>query len=297
MCVFIGGKMSELTQTETNSNPLKKYYRQPKQFIKLPSNYLFYSEGAIEVPESEEVAVYPMTAKDELIFKTPDALLNGEATVRVIESCIPAVKNGWGMPSLDIDACLIAIRMATYGTRMTVTINVPNTQIQKDYDLDLQVTLNRLLNAKYSDTIVFENFEIKTKPLNYKEFTAVALKSFEEQRLQAVLTNRGFTEEQKLTEFQKSFSKLTDLNIGMIVDTITSIRVDGNVVTDKIMIKEFIDNTSKEFYGAILDHLERQREEFSLPPVVLTATEEEKTAGAPDTYQVPITFDTANFFV
>jgi hypothetical protein len=289
--------MSELTQTETNSNPLKKYYRQPKQFIKLPSNYLFYSEGAIEVPESEEVAVYPMTAKDELIFKTPDALLNGEATVRVIESCIPAVKNGWGMPSLDIDACLIAIRMATYGTRMTVTINVPNTQIQKDYDLDLQVTLNRLLNAKYSDTIVFENFEIKTKPLNYKEFTAVALKSFEEQRLQAVLTNRGFTEEQKLTEFQKSFSKLTDLNIGMIVDTITSIRVDGNVVTDKIMIKEFIDNTSKEFYGAILDHLERQREEFSLPPVVLTATEEEKTAGAPDTYQVPITFDTANFFV
>jgi hypothetical protein len=289
--------MSELTQTETNSNPLKKYYRQPKQFIKLPSNYLFYSEGAIEVPESEEVAVYPMTAKDELIFKTPDALLNGEATVRVIESCIPAVKNGWGMPSLDIDACLIAIRMATYGTRMTVTINVPNTQIQKDYDLDLQVTLNRLLNAKYSDTIVFENFEIKTKPLNYKEFTAVALKSFEEQRLQAVLTNRGLTEEQKLTEFQKSFSKLTDLNIGMIVDTITSIRVDGNVVTDKIMIKEFIDNTSKEFYGAILDHLERQREEFTLPPVVLTATEEEKTAGAPDTYQVPITFDTANFFV
>lgn len=289
--------MSELTQTETNSNPLKKYYRQPKQFIKLPSNYLFYSEGAIEVPESLEVAVYPMTAKDELIFKTPDALLNGEATVRVIESCIPAVKNGWGMPSLDIDACLIAIRMATYGTRMTVTINVPNTQIQKDYDLDLQVTLNRLLNAKYHDTVVFENFEIKTKPLNYKEFTAVALKSFEEQRLQAVLTNRGFTEEQKLTEFQKSFSKLTDLNIGMIVDTITSIRVDGNVVTDRIMIKEFIDNTSKEFYGAILDHLEKQREEFSLPPVVLTATEEEKTAGAPDTYQVPITFDTANFFV
>jgi len=198
---------------------------------------------------------------------------------------------------LDIDACLIAIRMATYGTRMTVTINVPNTQIQKDYDLDLQVTLNRLLNAKYHDTVVFENFEIKTKPLNYKEFTAVALKSFEEQRLQAVLTNRGLTEEQKLTEFQKSFSKLTDLNIGMIVDTITSIRVDGNVVTDKIMIKEFIDNTSKEFYGAILDHLERQREEFTLPPVVLTATEEEKTAGAPDTYQVPITFDTANFFV
>ena len=74
-------------QIEQQSNPLKKYYRQPKQFVKLPSNYRFYTEGSISVPESREVAVYPMTAKDEMMFKTPDALLNGQATVDVIQSC------------------------------------------------------------------------------------------------------------------------------------------------------------------------------------------------------------------
>ena len=107
------------------SNPLKKYYRQPKQFVRLPSNYKYYKPGTIQVPESGEVAVFPMTAKDELLFKTPDALLNGEATVRVIQSCIPAITNAWEMPALDIDTCLVAIRMATYGTKMQVKVFVP----------------------------------------------------------------------------------------------------------------------------------------------------------------------------
>ena len=85
--------MTELQQGQTApANPLKKYYRQPKQYIKLPSGYKYYPADSIEVSESGEIAVYPMTAKDELLFKTPDALLNGEATVSVIQSCVPAIK-------------------------------------------------------------------------------------------------------------------------------------------------------------------------------------------------------------
>ena len=79
------------------------------------------------MPQSGEVGVYPMTAKDEMLLKTPDALLNGEATVTVIQSCIPAIKNAWAMPSIDCDAALMTIRMATYGNKMTVPITVPGT--------------------------------------------------------------------------------------------------------------------------------------------------------------------------
>ena len=135
-------------QIGTNSNPLKKYYRQPKQFVKLPSGYKFYPEGSVEVPESNEVAVYPMTAKDEMLLKTPDALLNGEATVSVIQSCIPAIKNAWAMPSIDCDAALMTIRMATYGNTMTVPITVPGTKIKKDLVLDLQESLSSILSAQ-----------------------------------------------------------------------------------------------------------------------------------------------------
>ena len=283
-------------QIEQQGNPLKKYYRQPKQFIKLPSDYRFYVEGSVEVPQSREVAVYPMTAKDEMMFKTPDALLNGQATVDVIQSCIPAIKDAWQMPSIDCDAALMTIRMATYGTKMTIPITVPKTTIEKDLELDLQSSLSSILDAEYKDTFLWQNMEIKTKPLSYAEFTKSALKTFEQARLQAVVSDTKLKDEEKIAQFNSSFQKLTQLNVDMVVQTIESIRVDGQTVTDRTQIKEFVDNTSKEFFGAIMEHLEENRKAFQLAPQKVTATEEEVKQGAPETYEVPIAFDSSNFF-
>jgi|TARA_B100001093_G_scaffold518811_1_gene605098 hypothetical protein len=288
-------KMTE-SQPGQNVNPLKKYYRQPKQFIKLPSGYKYYPDGAIEVSESGEVAVYPMTAKDELIFKTPDALLNGEATVTVIQSCVPAIKNAWHMPSIDVDATLIAIRMATYGTKMSVPITVPGTKIEKDYELDLQATLDKLLNAQYQTTTLVGNMEITTQPLSYDQFSKMAIKSFEEARVQELIKDQDMAEEEKLKRFQQSLTKLTDLNVSMVGDTVASVKVDGQTVTDKNMIKEFIENAEKGFFQAVLDHLELQRQAFALPTITVDSTEEEQKAGAPEQYTIPVQFDTANFF-
>ncbi len=278
------------------SNPLKKYYRQPKQFVRLPSNYKYYKPGTIQVPESGEVAVFPMTAKDELLFKTPDALLNGEATVRVIQSCIPAITNAWEMPALDIDACLVAIRMATYGTKMQVKVFVPNTKIEKDMELDLQAALDKLLSNEYEDTFLYQNMEVTTRPLTYKEFSEAAIKTFEEQRLASVVQNNEMPEEEKIKRFQTSFNKLTDINIQMVSASVASIRVDGQVVTDKVQIQEFLENTSKEFYQTIIDQSTRQKDNFTIPPVEMTATPEEIKEGAPETYKVPVLFDQSNFF-
>lgn len=278
------------------SNPLKKYYRQPKQFVRLPSNYKYYKPGTIQVPESGEVAVFPMTAKDELLFKTPDALLNGEATVRVIQSCIPAITNAWEMPALDIDACLVAIRMATYGTKMQVKVFVPNTKIEKDMELDLQAALDKLLSNSYEETFLYQNMEVTTRPLTYKEFSEAAIKTFEEQRLASVVQNNEMPEEEKIKRFQASFNKLTDINIQMVSASVASIRVDGQVVTDKTQIQEFLENTSKEFYQTIIDQSTKQKDNFTIPPVEMTATPEEIKAGAPETYKVPVLFDQSNFF-
>ena len=278
------------------SNPLKKYYRQPKQFVRLPSNYKYYKPGTIQIPESGDVAVFPMTAKDELLFKTPDALLNGEATVRVIQSCIPAITNAWEMPALDIDACLVAIRMATYGTKMQVKVFVPNTKIEKDMELDLQAALDKLLSHTYEEQFLYQNMEVTTRPLTYKEFTEAAIKTFEEQRLATLVNDKEMPEEEKIKRFQASFNKLTDINIQMVSASVASIRVDGQTVTDKTQIQEFLENTSKEFYQTIIDQSTKQKDNFTIPPVDMTATPEEIKAGAPETYKVPVLFDQANFF-
>ena len=114
--------------------------------------------------------------------------------------------------------------------------------------------------------------------------------------MQSVINDTELSDEDKIREFQKSFTKLTELNVGMVSQTIRSIRVDGETVTDKGMIKDFIDNTSKAFFQAIMDHLEENRKAFQLAPQKVISTEEEVKDGAPAEYTVPVAFDSANFF-
>jgi hypothetical protein len=82
-------------QNQQKKNPLSSFYRQPKIYVKLPSKGEFYPPGSLDVSANGEYPVYAMTAKDELLFKTPDALLSGQSTVELIKSCIPAITNPW----------------------------------------------------------------------------------------------------------------------------------------------------------------------------------------------------------
>ena len=72
-----------------NESPLKKYSRQPKIYINLPSGGKFYNQDVLYGDTYTELAVYSMTANDEILYKTPDALINGRATAEAIKSCIP----------------------------------------------------------------------------------------------------------------------------------------------------------------------------------------------------------------
>ena len=62
------------------NNPLQKYFRQPKIYINLPSQGMFNTVGSIE-NATGQLPIMSMTGMDELLLKTPDALMNGDATV------------------------------------------------------------------------------------------------------------------------------------------------------------------------------------------------------------------------
>ena len=107
-------------------NPLSEYFRSPKLYVRLPSGGKFYTKDIVEYPESGELPVFPMTAKDELIMKNPDSLLNGEAVSQLIKSCVPNVKNVREMISNDVDVLLIAVQGATHGDDIEVTAPCPS---------------------------------------------------------------------------------------------------------------------------------------------------------------------------
>ena len=110
------------------NNPLKQYFRRPSIYFKLPSGGKYYDASVVTIPENGELPVYPMTAIDEITTKTPDALYNGTGMADIIKSCIPAINNPWAINSIDLDAILVAVKVASGGNDLTLTSECPACQ-------------------------------------------------------------------------------------------------------------------------------------------------------------------------
>ena len=130
-------------------NPLKQYFRRPALYLKLPSKGNFYPEGAIDLPENGEVPVYPMTAIDEITTKTPDALYNGVAVTDIIKSCVPAIKNPWLMPAVDLDPILVAIRAASGDGNLELESTCPKCSESSSYGVNLSGVLQTYTPGDY----------------------------------------------------------------------------------------------------------------------------------------------------
>jgi hypothetical protein len=278
-------------------NPLQKYFRQPKIYLRLPSKGQYYPQNALDMPESGELPVYPMTAKDELQMKTPDALLNGEATVSVIKSCVPNIKDPWKMPSIDSDAILIAIRLATYGEKLDINTKVPNTGEERTFEVDLRVLLDQLADFSFEPYIEVNEFmNIEIRPSTYKEFTENTIKTFEEQRIFRLVNDNSIPDEQKLASFSQSFRRLTDLTIDVVINSIVCIDTAEGKVSNKDQIKDFFNNSDKSVFDKMMKHLEKMRDTSRIKPFKVFSNAEDIEAGAPAEYEIPITFDQSNFF-
>jgi hypothetical protein len=280
-------------------NPLASFMRQPKIYIRLPSGGEYWPEGSIDIPETGELPVYSMTAKDELMLKVPDALMNGQAIVDVIQHCIPAVKNAWMTPNIDLDVLLIAIRLATYGEMMTTPVKFGD-DLELEYQMDLRILMDQLMNQITWNPIVSvnENLTVFVRPLNYRQLSSAALKTFETQKLMQVVNDDKISENDKINLFKESFKKLSDATLGTISDSISKIDSSEGSTDNPAFIKEFVDNIDKEIFNVIQKHLEMLKENNTIKPMTVAVTDEMREKGVTgDSVDIPITFDPSTFFV
>jgi len=280
-------------------NPLASFMRQPKIYIRLPSRGEYWPEGSIDIPETGELPVYSMTAKDELMLKVPDALMNGQAIVDVIQHCIPAVKNAWMTPNIDLDVLLIAIRLATYGEMMTTPVKFGD-DLELEYQMDLRILMDQLMNQITWNPIVSvnENLTVFVRPLNYRQLSSAALKTFETQKLMQVVNDDKISENDKINLFKESFKKLSDATLGTISDSISKIDSSEGSTDNPAFIKEFVDNIDKEIFNVIQKHLEMLKENNTIKPMTVAVTDEMREKGVTgDSVDIPITFDPSTFFV
>jgi len=282
-----------------NTKPLSKYYRQPSIYIKFPSGGTLYGPEIVKPSTTGEHAVLPMTAMDDLAFKTPDALMSGQATVNVIKSCIPDILDPWKLVNYDVDAVLIAIRIASYGETMDLTMTVPVINEQVTQSINLNQLLESVSNIKLVDTITLtDGLKVKVKPLVYKQIVDSQLKTFQQQRIYLqVQSSKEMSDDDKTKRFTESFKMLTSLNRSLLLTNMESIGLpSGEIVTNQDEIKDFFDNAEAKIVKEIEDKLVPIRQQGAVKPLKIKATDEQVKKGVPVTYEVPLTFDNANFF-
>lgn len=273
-----------------NQNPLSAFFRQPKIYIKLPSNGEFYPAGSLDKSESSDYPVYAMTAKDELMFKTPDALLSGQSTVEVIKSCVPSILDPWKMPSIDLDVILVAIRIATYGENMEVTANCPQCETENNYELNLVQWLGSIGSFQYEPILKIDPLTIHVRPYSYQELTKTSLKTFEQQRILNIVNDDNISDEKKVEMFGESFVKLTELTVDIIASCIARIDAPSGTTADPQHIKDFINNAPREIFDAISKHITGMKSEIEFKPVDASC----ESCG--QQFSMPVTMDQSNFF-
>lgn len=166
----------------------------------------------------------------------------------------------------------------------------------RSFECNLTEILDELNAAEYTSTFTHDAYTIETAPMNYKAFTDVAMKTFEEQRILQIVNDEEMTETEKLQRFNETFNRITEMNITSVHNSVVSITVGDDTVTNKQHIMEFLDNAPVDVYKAIIDHVDAQRKKFTIKSRKIVTSEEDRAAGAPEELEVPISFDASNFF-
>jgi hypothetical protein len=271
-------------------NPLSQFFRQPSIHIRLPSGGKFYPAGTINMPPNGELPVLPMTAVDEITYRTPDALFNGSALVSVIKSCIPSIREPWAMPTTDIDTVLIAIRIASFGHGMDIDTTCPSCKHSDEITLDLRVINDQIRPGDYDKSLSIGNLEFHFKPINYKDVNQNNQVQFEQQQALRIVNSDEIEESAKVEQLNRSMRVINELTLKTIAQSISAIKTPDALVTEIEYIYEFLNNCDSRLFGQLRDYVIALKQASEIKPIDLACPE------CKHQYTQPFTLDMASFF-
>lgn len=248
------------------NNPLRQYFRRPAIYIKLPSGCKDYADGVIDVPESGELPVFPMTAIDEISANTPDALFNGTAIVEIIKSCVPGIKDPWRLSSVDLDTVLLAVKAAAGGNDLDIETTCPKCEETSTYGVNLVGLMSAIKAGDYATELSVNELLIKFRPLTYKEITEIGLGQFELQKMFAAINAVENTEEKTLKQHE-ALKKITDITMSVLSKTIEYIKTPSSFVDQNEFILDFLRNCDKSIFEKIRKHNTELKAQSEVKPL------------------------------
>lgn len=238
-----------------SNNPLINHFRKTEVYIPLPSQGKYYNTD-LELNVDNEVAVHAMTIKDEIEIKGADALYNGEALYNLIESCVPTITDAKNMPSCDVDALLLGIKYASFGSSIDLSVNCNHCAEENIFTVDLMQFMGRITALEpREDTFEIENATIQIKPYTLQSSIESILIGSKNAQLAQVLGNNELSDAERQTIFSEvlvdNALKLTD----SVANSIISVTIDEVAVSDRKFIHEWLLQISRAVYKDIKDHI------------------------------------------
>ena len=239
-----------------SNNPLTQYFRQPFSYISLPSGNRWYTKDDIEVTDSGEFAVYGLTAIDDIMLNTPDAMLNGQALEKVIAHCIPGIKNVKNIMLPDLDAVFVAIKQATTGEGYPMDRICPKCSHENEQDLNCQHLLDSMSLVEDTDCVVnIDKLKVYVKPYTFSMRHLFMQKQFEEQNMINKLTD-------DLDDFAKgkivaeSVERLSQKTFELVSRSIQKIELpDGTIVDNQEFLTEWLFKITSAQANAVINQV------------------------------------------
>jgi len=242
-----------------STNPLQRYFRRPAMWVKLPTLGKWYTQGEVTFNDRQEVQVFGITAIDEIMLNTPDALFNGHALETVITSCIPEVRDVKNLLQPDLNALFVGIKSASNNGKYEITRICENCRHENTFEMQCNHLIDSMTYVEDSDTVVNIDSDIRVyvKPYTFEMRSLLIQRQLEERKVLSAIDNDTESADSllKADVFARSLEKMSRLTFRLIADSVTKIEIlgkDHQSVTDKDHITEWLTNVNKGISDAII---------------------------------------------
>jgi hypothetical protein len=257
----------------------------PPVQIALPTRGIFYPEGVLaKSTDPECISVGTLGILDEFKYRDPFMLVSGKAIGHLIHHiCGDQIILPDELCEIDVEALLIASRIASYGPNLKVTHNCIKFKNNSNDDSDTKVcghanTLNIDLNKfilRYGPIIDEDKFAVKLprvgqtvflKPTPYKTTIEVMrnmvgtqkkIDDFNANQEDFIMNPELFTKYEDLVNVS------TELQVHTLLDCIYGVQTrSGNIVEDQKEILNWIFELPKSDYDIITKRIQEITDDF-----------------------------------
>ncbi len=183
-------------------------------------------------------------------------MLNGEALIEVLTSCVPALKQPRALLTNDIDALITAIRYATYNDALETSLVCPKCTHENTFKLDLQYALDNMSELDPEYVVNLESgLSVFVRPYAFPELLKALHSQFEQTKLTRAIESENITDTQRSDIFTKSFKEIAITKFELMTAGVIKVvdESQGINVNEPKFIKDFLQNIDKKSVDKISD--------------------------------------------